>query len=157
MRNDLIRLTAVLALGALGLAGCGDAQGNARRANPAICIKFGQAQAAPPLAPQDGAAAVETCVQRWAYSLAPSRDDAATVADAVVAACGVPLTAWNRQAVSQPAADGEAASILTGQSTTPVAEHYGFTQNRALFYVVQARAGRCAPPPAKNGTPEGVR
>jgi len=41
-----------------------------------------------------------------------------------------------------------APSLLTGQTTTPIAEHYNYAQGRALFYVVQGRAGKCAPPPA---------
>lgn len=156
LSNPLIRLSAALSLTALGLVGCDNAQGNAARANAAICISYGKTPPATPGVAQEGAAAVENCVQRWAYSLAPSRDDAAAVAEAVVAACATPLTAWNRQILNQPGSESEAASITTGQSTTPIAEHYAFTQNRALLYVVQARAGHCAPPPAKNGVPEGV-
>ena len=48
------------------------------------------------------------------------------------------------------------ASLITGEPTTPMAEHNNFAHARALFYVVQARAGNCAPPPAKDGVPEGV-
>jgi len=35
-------------------------------------------------------------------------------------------------------------------------EHYVFAQGRALFYVVQARAGKCAAPPMTNGAPTGL-
>ena len=47
----------------------------------------------------------------------------------------------------------DATSLVTGQPTNAFSAHHEFAQNRALFYVVQARAGRCAPPPApKPGT-----
>ncbi len=99
---------------------------------------------------------MDNCARRWAYSLAPSRDRADVVADAVVAACNAQLTGWNRASLGAPAGDGEAASLTTGQLTSPIQEHMGFLHNRALLYVVQARAGACAPPPATNGVPDGV-
>ena len=77
-------------------------------------------------------------------------------AEAVAAACGAQLSRWNQASLSQPGGTDEAASLVTGQPTTPLAEHNAFTHQRALFYVVQARAGRCAPPPVKDGVPEGV-
>jgi len=59
--------------------------------------------------------------------------------------------------VNQPgAADAQAASLVTGEPTTPLAEHNSFAHNQALLYVVQARAGACAPPPATNGVPDGA-
>jgi len=142
-----------LGLAALSLAACDQRREVA--ANPKICVNFNAKAAAPPLA-DSGAAAVEECTRRWAYSLAPSRDAAETVATAVTAACNAQLARWNQQTLSQPGAEGEAASIITGQPTTPLAEHNNFTESRALFYVVQARAGRCAAPPAANGAPEGL-
>ena len=45
---------------------------------------------------------------------------------------------------------------MTGQPTTPLAEHNGYAERRAIFYVVQARAGSCPAPAAKDGAPEGV-
>ena len=139
----------------LSLSACNEAGGV--RANSKICIDFNQGKGAPPLATSDSTAAVDDCARRWAYSLAPSHDDAETVADAVVAACSAPLSRWNQQSLNQPAANGgEATSIITGQPTTPLAEHFNFARNRAMLYVVQARAGNCSPPPAKNGVPEGV-
>ncbi len=100
---------------------------------------------------------MEDCVRRWAYSLAPSRDPADAVAGAVAEACSVQLTRWNRQSLNQPSSgDGVSSSIITGEPTTPLGEHNTFTHARALFYVVQARAGACAPPPATNGVPAGI-
>ena len=152
------RLAAVLCLGALGLAGCNNAEKRqAQAGNNGICIDFAQAaKAGPPVAPQEGPAAVEECVRRWAFTLAPSKDAADQVADAVVAACATPLSRWNQQTLNTPGASGEATSIITGETTTPIGEHFAYTRNRALVYVVQARAGDCRPPPAANGAPQGV-
>jgi hypothetical protein len=144
-------LAVAACLAAIGLTACSPTLktgGNAK-----LCADFKQAKG--PLA-ADGAGPVEECVKRWAYSLAASRDDAETVADAAATACTVQLTRWNQQSLSQPGADGAAASLITGEPTTPLAEHNNFTRNRALFYVVQARAGSCPAPPITNGAPEGV-
>src|SRR5688572_19293447 len=102
----------------------------------------------------NGAAVLEDCLHRWAYTLAGSRDEAGLVADAVAAACRAPLARWNQQSMARAAATDapqEAPSLITGQATNPIAEHANFTSDRALFYVVQARAGGCKPPPRKDG------
>ncbi len=144
---------------ALGLAALGPSACNAPTGtggNAKLCADF-KAAKAPAAAPgSDGAASVDECVKRWAYSLAPSRDDAEVVAAAAKSACSAQLSRWNQQIVSQPGADGQAASILTGEPTTPLAEHNSFADRRALFYVVQARAGSCPAPPVKDGVPEGI-
>ena len=145
----------LLCLGALGLTACGENRTVA--ANPKICFDFKAPKVAGPIAGDDGAAGVDDCARRWAYSLAPSRDPADAVAGAVAEACSVQLTRWNRQSLSQPSnGDGVSSSIITGEPTTPLGEHNAFTHARALFYVVQARAGACAPPPATNGVPIGI-
>jgi hypothetical protein len=161
LRNpDMIRHTAAaLCLAALGLTACDDA--SAMRANAKICADFKAAKAAPAgglvTAAADAAAPVDECVRRWAYSLAPSKDGADEVGDAVVAACSGALSRWNQQGLAQGGGDGgEALSLTTGQPTNPLAEHRAFAQGRALFYVVQARAGHCAPPPTTNGVPDGL-
>lgn len=64
----------------------------------------------------------KNCVTRWAYRLAKSGDDAKIVAEAVVAACRNDILAAN---VDQ---------------AKPFEDHY---ERDALFFVVQARAGRC--------------
>jgi hypothetical protein len=151
-RNSVV---AVLALAALGLAACDERHEMA--ANPKVCADFKPAtKAAPVVAGAEGAAPVDDCVRKWAYSLASSHDPAATVAEATVAACNTQLARWNQQALAQPGSDVEASSIITGAPTTPLAEHSNFTTSRALFYVVQARAGRCDAPPITNGVPDGV-
>lgn len=145
---------AVAALAVLGLAACDDRHDGV--ANPKICADF---KAAPNVtAASDPSTPVEECARRWAYSLAGSRDSAEVVADAVVAACAPVLSKWNQASLGQatPGAGEQALSLTTGQPTNPLAEHSAFAQGRALFYVVQARAGRCSPPPVKNGVPEGL-
>jgi hypothetical protein len=138
------------------LAGCSAEHKMA--ANPKMCADFGQhtgsAQPATAAPIEDGSAAVDNCAKRWAYSLASSRDRADVVADAVVAACNAQLTGWNRASLGPPEGDGQIASLTTGQLTSPIQEHMGFIHARALLYVVQARAGACAPPPATNGVPD---
>jgi hypothetical protein len=159
------KLISALALAALGLAGCNNPD-NRASAGSRICTPFAEANAnttanaAPgavlPTQPAvDPAAALDDCLHRWGYTLAASSDRAQEVAQAAVAACTPALTRWNQQTLSAAApgvqgpAPAEAApSLLTGQATTPIAEHYNYAQARALFYVVQGRAGKCAPPPA---------
>lgn len=145
MRRILI-VTAACA----GLVAC---QAGERRPVAGVCKPFPEAAAQPAA---DGAAAVEDCLHRWAYTLAGGPDDAGSVADAVVAACAAPLTRWNQQSLT--AAAGESApqdgqSLLTGETTNPIAEHRNFAADRALFYVAQARAGACKPPPRREGAP----
>lgn len=143
-----------LCLATLALGAC-SAPSSGMPANSKICADFKQPKAALPGVSAD-AAAVDDCVRRWAYSLAASRDDAETVADAASAACNTQLARWNQQALTQPGADEASTSLITGESTTALAEHNTFSHTRALFYVVQARAGTCSPPPAKDGAPEGI-
>ena len=140
----------ILIIGAAGLAlaACQEREGKVA----GVCKPF--PTAAQPV--NNGAAAVEDCLHRWAYTLAGSRDDAGLVADAVAAACRAPQARWNQQSMAQSAATDapqEAPSLLTGQPTNPIAEHATFTSDRALFYVVQARAGGCKPPPRREGAP----
>lgn len=143
---------AAFALATLALGACsGQTMGN----NGKICADFKVKAAAPPGMPADGVA-VDECVRRWAYSLAPSRDSAEIVADAAAIACQGQLARWNQAALNQPAVGEASASLITGEPTTPLAEHNNFTRSRAMFYVVQARAGNCAPPPVKDHVPEGV-
>ena len=159
LRNTL---TAALALATMGLSACGDRDEGMTNAKICTDFKTNTAQAgAPAAASNDAATPVDECVRRWAYSLAGSRDAADVVAEATVAACSGALTRWNQAGVNQQAqADAappeQALSLMTGQPTNPFAEHSAFAHGRALLYVVQARAGRCPPPPATNGVPTGT-
>jgi hypothetical protein len=151
------RLIAAATLGAaaLALGACGETRHMA--ANSKMCFDFTAKQPVATAAPiADGSAPVDNCARRWAYSLAPSRDRADAVAQAVVGACNAELTGWNRQSLGVPGGDGQAASLTTGELTSPIQEHMAFAQSRALLYVVQARAGACKPPPTANGTPDGL-
>jgi len=155
------------ALAALALAGgLLSACEQRMAANSDLCAQFktsgtGQATTAnAPVAATDAAAPVDDCVRRWAYSLAAARDDADVVAQSAVAACAGALTRWNQSSMSQASAApdmaGQGVSLATGEPTSPLAAHAAFAQQRALLYVVEARAGRCAPPPATNGVPAGT-
>ena len=169
-------LPVAVALAAVSLAACSKTQGGgmAGGGDSRLCIPFattttttttttnGQAAApvvAAPIAADPGVA-VEDCLHRWGYALAASSDDANQVATATVAACGSSISRWNQQTLTSGDGGGggpsEAPSLLTGQPTTPITEHFIFAQGRALFYVVQARAGKCAAPPISNGRPVGV-
>jgi len=145
MRNILI-----VAAACAGLTACQSGE----RTVAGICKPFPDAAAA---APADGAAALEDCLHRWGYALAAGPDDAGMVADATVAACTGPLTRWNQQSLTAAAAapeqPQEGLSLLTGQPSSPIAEHRSFAADRALFYVAQARAGSCKPPPRREGAP----
>src|SRR5688500_15862674 len=139
-------LILIAAAGALSLGACAEREG---RTVAGACKAFPKAA----VAAADPAAVVDDCLHRWAYTLARSEEDAAdVVAQAVVAACAAPLSRWNQQSLTQAATEGgdralEAPSLLTGEPTNPIAARGEFTGNRALFYVVQARAGNCAGPP----------
>jgi hypothetical protein len=163
MRMKTQAILVAVTAAALGLAACegGDRDRNRVAAGgDGLCKPFvGTAQAAAPsMGPGmgvDGGAAVDDCLHRWGYTLAKADDDAVDVAQAVVAACSAPLSRWNQQTLSNAAAMGggqslEAPSLLTGEATNPIAEHNNFAEGRALFYVVQARAGKCDAPRARD-------
>ena len=143
-------MVAAVVLAAAGLSAC--EQG--RKPVAGICKAFPAADAQP--VATDGAAVMEDCLHRWGYALAGAPDEAAAVAHGVVAACSGPLSRWNQQtlgaaAASDPPEAGQ--SLLTGETVTPIAQHAAFASDRALFYVVQARAGGCKPPPRREGRP----
>lgn len=162
------KLIAAAALAALSLAACNDTTRTAGAGGGGgnrLCTPFaGAANANAPGAaavapPADPSAAMDDCLHRWGYALAASPDPAEAVAQATLAACASSLSRWNQQALV-PGLGGpspaQAPSLVTGQDTTPAAERYGFASRRALFYVVQARAGKCPAPPMTNGTPDGL-
>lgn len=162
------KLTAVLALSALALAACNDnddrrgGSGGARLCIPFAGALTAQGQATPATAPAGPSAAMDDCLHRWGYALAASADPADQVAGAVVAACMPALSRWNQQALAPTAGPTGAAppssaqSLITGEETNAMAERYRYAEGRALFYVVQARAGKCAAPPMTNGVPDGL-
>ena len=146
----------VAAISAL-LAGCNQnrasADPSANVSAPGLCTPFKTANTATGAsngAAGDLSAAFEDCAHRWSYALAPARDPADVVAQAVVDACSSALSSWNQQTLNQNPQGGppQATSLTTGQPTVLLGARTQYAQARALFYVVQARAGNCpAPPP----------
>lgn len=130
------------------LVGCKPQGGHLEAAPNGFCTPFPTAQSSQTAAANDPSTALEDCIHGWAYALAPSRDGADLVAQATVEACEGRLTQWNQQSLAQPDAGQQAPSLTNGQPTDPMASHAQYAQSRALFYVVQARAAHCAPPPA---------
>ena len=148
LRWRLVPILAVLALGACD---------RSERADAKICTPFKEAAApaanpsdvaSAPGAPADGASAFDECLHRWGYRLAKSEDSAEIAARAVVAACGEALSRWNTQALTQAGPTGSQATLdlHTGRSTTMLEQRYAYAEGKALFYVVQGRAGNCAGP-----------
>ncbi|MBS0362635.1 MAG: hypothetical protein JSR98_14765 [Proteobacteria bacterium] len=151
------------AIAAASLAACTASSNGGLAADGAVCQPFakttvatGPAPPAPAAMTGDPAAALDDCLHRWGYALAHSSDDAQPVANAVLAACGSSLSRWNQAALATAPAADQAPSLITGQPTTPLGEHFVYAQSRALFYVVQARAGKCASPPMRDGVPTGL-
>ena len=167
---------AAIALAGVTLAACHHGGGAAYGStNGNLCKAFPSHDAnTPAIAANDAAGAYDDCLHRWAYSLAPARDSAEIVAGAATAACAAALDHWNQQTLNQqaapgpvmpgqaqvpvggaepsqyqPGADQPGTDLGTGQPTDLITARSQFAQNRALFYVVQARAGGCAPPPGK--------
>lgn len=138
----------------LGLSACAD-RDNDGRADAGTCSPFNTAAApAGPagVAPAVGgeAASFDDCLHRWGYRLARADEDSAeTVGAAVLSACASALAVWNQSTLglAQTGPD-EAVSLVTGESSSTFADRYASAQSKAVFYVVQARAGNCAPPPA---------
>jgi hypothetical protein len=105
-----------------------------------------------PVSVSDPAISFDDCIHRWGYVLASSRDPADVVAQASVEACSSVLASWSQQ-ISQTsdsaAADyGPRSRGQSQQTPDPAAQRMHAAEGRALFYVVQARAGNCAAPPA---------
>ena len=144
---------------AVGVSGCGErssAQGGGMTLTGSkYCTPFRAATTNVNTTLSDPAASFDDCVHRWAYTLAPARDPADVVARASVDACGPILTAWNQQTLSQnpqppPSRYGSRGPQQQQQQNNPLAQRMGMVESRALFYVVQARAAGCAPPPANS-------
>jgi hypothetical protein len=153
--------TAILAV----LAGCSRQSGTATAgglgAGGKYCSPFPSAAAATnsvglaPTQVNDPAASFDDCIHRWGYVLAPSRDPADVVAQASVEACSSILASWSQQLgqseqLQQPVETRRGRETMADQQQqpNPAAQRIHAAEGRALFYVVQARAGGCAAPPA---------
>jgi hypothetical protein len=101
----------------------------------------------------DPAVTFDDCIHRWGYALASSRDPADVVAQASVEACSSILANWSQQ-ISQSSGVEPAQYSVRGRreasqaTPDPETQRMHAAEGRALFYVVQARAGGCAAPPA---------
>ena len=122
------------------------------------CTPFPTANANPSpagglAASPDPAVAFDDCIHRWGYALAPSRDPADVVAQASVQACSSILETWSQQLASQgyqqaPEMTRRGRGSPQQQQPDRMTQQMRAAGGRALFYVVQARAGGCAAPPA---------
>ena len=176
MRLSMAHLSAGAAIAlAAGLASCNSGGGDGRLAltGSSYCTPFPKTAAtptsstaglaaAPAIAAGDPGAAFDDCIHRWAYAMAPARDPADIVAHAAVDACGAQMNAWNQQVIAQnpnayaqdqyqgPPTRGRASDQEMAQSpqNSALAQHMQVAQARSLFYIIQARAAGCAPPPA---------
>jgi hypothetical protein len=148
-----IRQLGGLALILVAAAGCAE-RARMGGADAKICSPF----TAQPAATTDPAAvtaasggdgaALDDCLHRWGYRLARSHEDQADqVAQAVVAACSPVLSRWNQSSLALPQTGPDSAvSLVTGKTNNTPGDRYEMSQAKALFYVVQARAGNCAAP-----------
>jgi hypothetical protein len=163
----LLGAGAAIALAA-SLAGCnhgGEADGRLALTGASYCTPFPKAAATTPSAPglapastavADPGTAFDDCVHRWAYAMAPARDPADIVAHAAVDACGAAMNAWNQQVAAQspepeypPPRQGRGSEQMDqSPQSAALAQHMQIAQARSLFYVIQARAAGCTPPPA---------
>jgi len=98
---------------------------------------------------------LDNCTLKWAYRLARSPDAADSVAQAVIGACAGAVDYLNSAAVAAKRADyaerypgipPEWTSPRDGRDLTVQAYHYEEYRQKALFNVVQARAGQCKVP-----------
>ena len=161
-----------------GLVGCnsgGAGDGRLALTGASYCTPFPKtasasassqsAYAAPVSVAGDPGAAFDDCIHRWSYAMAPARDPADIVAHAAVDACGAQMNAWNQQVIAQnpnayaqdqdqqpPTRDrgppGQDVQQQQNPQQAALGQHMQIAQARSLFYVIQARAAGCAPPPA---------
>jgi hypothetical protein len=119
---------------------------------PAAATATNAASGLAPVASSDPAIAFDDCIHRWSYVLAPSRDPADVVAQASVEACSSILANWSQQIAQtsqpEPAQYSPRGRTEAAQAPDPQTQRMHAAEGRALFYVVQARAGSCAAPPA---------
>jgi len=154
MRAKLAGVTLLACI--MGVSACADRDDDDGRAAAGICTPFATAATTPgpagvaPAAVGGEAANFDDCLHRWGYRLARADEDSAdTVGAAVMAACAPALAAWNQSTLAAQTGPDEAVSLVTGESSSTITDRYASAQSKAIFYVVQARAGNCAPPPAE--------
>lgn len=129
MRRD--RAASMLALAA-ALAGCGEMpDGPGRQSALCAAIPASRQQAAANAYEQ--AIQRDECIHRYAYLFAPTRDSAEAVVGAVIGACRAPI---DRSATMLGNGDADAERWY-------LSEMERVARERALYRVIQARAGHC--------------
>lgn len=121
-------------IGAALLSGCAELPTGLGSPSPGICVPVPAPRATPAANSYEQAVHRDECLHRWAYRLAPSRDAADLVAGAVVGAC-------------RPQIDRSASLLAQGDENAEGwygAEMERIARERALYRVVQARAGNCS-------------
>lgn len=89
----------------------------------------------------DSLARADSCVHRWAYRLAPSKETLKDVAVAVVSGCSAPIS--EVATASKPAGAGGAWDAELLSAETFQRETFQRYDGLARFHVVQARVGHC--------------
>lgn len=147
-----------LAVVAVSLSACGAARPNDNRictSTPPLedLIERKAAAGTPAAIAEAEQANLNGCLHRWAYRLAGSTDPAPVVADAVLGACWDAMIYQNGTELDyqidqmkrgRPGFD--ISLVRTGQTVSLEAKNYEENRAKALFHVVQARAGNCKVP-----------
>lgn len=128
------RVMAGVMAGAVAVTGCSEMPFDTGSPNPGVCAPVPPPRANTAANAYEQAVFRDECIHRWAYRLAPSRDAADLVAGAVIGAC-------------RPQIDRSATMLAEGNESAET--HYlgemdRVARERALYRVVQARAGNCS-------------
>ena len=139
----MLRLVMLASL--VALTGCQRAANDQRICTTPVPLADFSAESKKPAALR-----LDECVHRWSYRLAGSADPADTVAKAVLGACETP---FNQTVIDWPdddllqIKDREQRIAAIRQAQTEGEAYLAKTYaSKALFHVVQARAGRCTVP-----------
>jgi hypothetical protein len=83
----------------------------------------------------DSLARADSCVHRWAYRLAPSKETLKDVAAAVVSGCSAPIS----EVATEFKPNGAGGDSNAGSVQETLRKYDGL----ARFHVIQARVGHC--------------
>lgn len=125
-------LRAALALTALALAGCTEFQA-AQASDPGLCAAIPPPRQDPAANAYQQAIQRDECIHRWSYRFAQAPDDAGSIVGAVIGACRAQIS---RSATMLAEGDPDADRFY-------LAEMEQASKERALYRVIQARAGNC--------------
>jgi hypothetical protein len=122
-----------LLFGCLLLAGCGDLGNSSAQAPSPMCAPVPPARQEAAANAYQQAIQRDECIHRWAYQFARAPDDADIVVGAVIGACRAQI---DRSATLLGNGDADAERWY-------LAEMERVARERALYRIVQARAGNC--------------